>query len=145
MWVFSFMKKWYGLLTLSLYAFFAAFPARLFAQTAEELGLGTIEIPAGPDIYQQRSGEEIGLIFFISAMIKVFTIVVGVYAAFNMFLASYHFFSLSGDAGGFQKAKDQFVQSTIGLLIIVLSFTLTGLVSYIFFGDPTFILSPKIQ
>lgn len=118
-------------------------PAR--AAAAVEEALGTIEPPVGTALYQEKSGQEIGIIFFISIMIKIFTIAVGVYAAFNIILAAFFFFNFSGDSNGTQKARDQFLQSIIGLLIIALSYTLTGIVSLVFFGDPAFILNPKIQ
>lgn len=120
-------------------------PLPVAAAAAVEEALGTIEPPAGTALYQEKSGQEIGIIFFISVMIKVFTIGVGVYAAFNIILAAFFFFNFSGDANGTQKARDQFLQSIIGLLIIALSYTLTGIVSLVFFGDPAFILNPTIQ
>lgn len=119
-------------------------PASSFAQTSVTDAVGTIEVPAGTDVYQNASAQEIGIIFFVTVMIRVFTIAVGVYAAFNFALAAYHFFNFSGDSGAMEKARNQFMQTIIGLFIIAMSYTLTGLVGLIFFGDPAFILTPTL-
>jgi len=134
------------LLLLFIFCFiFLVAPAGLaHAQASVEETIGLIEAPPGTEIYQEASGEKIGIIFFLTIMIRVFTIGVGVYAAFNFILAAFNFLTLSGESGGMEKAKNQIVQSAIGLLIIVLSYTLTGLVGLIFFGDPAFILNPQL-
>jgi hypothetical protein len=68
----------------------------------------------------------------------------GIWVIFNGILAGYHLLNSSGDAGGFEKARTQITQSTIGLLLIVLAYTFTGLVGFIFFGDASIFLDPKI-
>lgn len=117
-----------------------------FAQTADEI-TGTIDVPPGVAQYQtasQAGGGDIGIIFFMSNMIKLFTVVMGLYVVFNVILAGYHFIFTTGDASAYEKARSQITQSAIGLMLIVMAYTFTGIVSLIFFGDPMFILNPVI-
>lgn len=118
-------------------------PVRVFAQTADEI-TGKLKLPPGPDVYTQKSGDDIALIFFLSNMINLFTIGAGIYVVFNVILAAFHFINSSGDASAYEKSRVQITQSVIGLLIIVMAYTLTGLVGLIFFGDASIFLDPKI-
>lgn len=117
-----------------------------YAQSAEELGIGTIQPPPGTkeiSAKAQAQGENIGLIYFMSNMITLFSVVMGVWVIFNGVLAGYQLLQSSGDASGFEKARTQITQSTIGLFLIVLAYTFTGVVGLIFFGDATIFLDPK--
>lgn len=140
-------KKWLAVLSIFFVLLFAVVsfvtPAVSFAQTATELGIDTIEAPPGVELYQAKAGTNIGLVFFISKMIQLFTLVCGVWVIFNGTLAGYYFIQSSGDASAYEKARNQITQSTIGLIIIVLSYTVTGLVSLVFFGDAGFLLNPS--
>ena len=133
------MKKHH--LTLAL--FFGMLPTRVLAQTAEVI-TGKIAVPPGVENYVQRSSEDIALVFFLSNMIKVFTIISGLYVVFNVILAAFFFINSNGDAGAYEKSRIQITQSAIGLLLIVMSYTLTGLVGLLFFGDASIFLNPKI-
>ncbi len=132
------MKKLLLLISLCLFQ-----PVRVFAQTAEEI-TGKIAVPPGTDVYTQKSGDDIALIFFLSNMIKLFTIGAGIYVVFNVILAAFHFINSNGDASAYEKSRIQITQSVIGLLIIVMAYTLTGVVGLIFFGDASIFLDPKI-
>lgn len=119
----------------------------VYAQTAEELGIGTIKPPPGTaEISEQAQaqGEDIALIFFMSNMIKLFSVVVGIWVIFNGILAGILLLQSSGDASGFEKARTQITQSAIGLMLIVLAYTATGIVGLLFFGDAAIFLDPKI-
>lgn len=115
---------------------------------SEDLGIGTIDTPPGVAQYQAaaeaETGADIGLIYFISNLIKIFAVVAGIWTLFNVVLAGYIYLTGSGDAGAHQKVQTQVTNSIIGLLLIVLSFTFGGLIGFIFFGDATFILSPRL-
>ncbi|MEX0896304.1 MAG: hypothetical protein WDZ94_05250 [Patescibacteria group bacterium] len=117
------------------------------AQAATPMeAIGTIETPPGVEEYQNRSGDpdSIALIFFISNMISIFTVIMGIYVLFNFIIAGMTYVASSGDAGTHEKVRQNITQSVIGLVLIVMAYTITGLISYIFFGDPAFILSPRL-
>lgn len=137
--------------SLFIYSIFSVltsvFPSEVHAQTSQGLGIGTIAVPPGVDKYQavaNAQGVNIGLILFLSNMVQLFGIVMGLYAAFNIILAGLHFINNSGDASAYDKVKNQITQSVIGLILIVATYTIAGLIGLIFFGDAAFILKPKI-
>lgn len=116
------------------------------AQAASPMeAVGTIDTPPGVEDYQTRSGDDIALIFFISNMISVFTVVMGIYVLFNFIIAGMTYVASSGDAGTHEKVRQTITQSVLGLILIVTAYTITGLVSLVFFGDPAFILNPSIS
>ncbi len=109
--------------------------------------IGTINIPPGSDRWQakaQAEGYNIGLIYFVSNMITLFTVVMGVWVIFNIILAGFVLFQASGDAGAFEKVRNQVTQSVIGLMLIVIAYTATGVIGLIFFGDAGIFLNPQI-
>ncbi|MBP7768521.1 hypothetical protein KA082_01675 [Candidatus Woesebacteria bacterium] len=112
---------------------------------AVDLGIGKIAPPPGVDKIQAKSGADIGLIFFLSNMIKLFTVVCGIYAVFNIFLAATNFISSSADASATEKAKNQITNAVIGLFLIVMAFTFTGVAGLLFFGDAAIFLNPTIK
>ena len=115
---------------------------------ADDFGIGTIDVPPGVEKYQAaaqaKTGADIGIIYFVSNLIKIFAAVAGVWTLFNVVLAGYIYLSSSGDAGSHQKVQTQVTNSVIGLILIVLSFTFGGLIGFIFFGDAGFILNPSL-
>lgn len=133
------MKKYSAFISLLL----GMTPAKVLAQTAEEI-TGKLIAPPGVEQYIQKSSDDIALIFFLSNMIRVFTIVAGLFVVFNVILAAFFFLNSSGDASAYEKARIQVTQSIIGLLIIIMSYTLTGIVGLVFFGDASIFLDPKI-
>lgn len=106
--------------------------------------VGTIDTPPGVGNYQDASGADIGIIYFISVLINVFAVVAGVWVIFNVILAGYIYLTSSGDSGNHEKARTQITNSVIGLLLIVMSYTIGGLIGLIFFGDASFILRPEL-
>lgn len=123
-------------------------PTLVLAQSSVDLGIGQIDTPPGVDKYQaaaQAQGADIGIIYFMSNMIKLFSIIAGIWVLFNGTIAGYYFIQSSGDASAYEKAKNQLTLSAMGLGMIVLSYTFTGLVGLIFFGDASIFLNPKIQ
>jgi hypothetical protein len=127
---------------------FFCIPGLTFAQTAEDLGVGTIAAPPGVDKYNaaaQAQGADIAIVYFMSNMIKLFTVVAGIWVILNGILAGYYFVQSSGDAGTYEKARNQITQSAIGLAMIVLSYMFTGLVGLLFFGDAGIFLNPRLK
>ena len=109
------------------------------------------EIQAPPGVEKQinkaiTSGaitaDENALLFFISNMLKIVVILLGVWVIFNIILAGYDFINNKDSAAGRTKARDRLTMSVIGLLLIVAAYTVTGVIGAIFFGDAGFILNP---
>lgn len=93
-----------------------------------------------------RDGESvgIGLVIFLSRVIRLITIVAGLFVIFNIVTTAYMYISESGSSDVMQKAKDKFTMIIIGLAIIVGSYALAAIIGLLFFGDAGFILSPDL-
>lgn len=103
---------------------------------------GPIEEPVGVAEYNADGG--IGLLKFISNMIKIVSIVAGVWVMFNFITAGFTYITAAGDSGAYSKIGEKLSYSVSGLLLIVASYTLAGVVSLIVFGNATYILNPEI-
>jgi len=106
---------------------------------------GQIKPPPGVDKFNANATATggIGLISFFTVLIRVATIVAGLYVFINLITAGYDYIS-AGDAKAHQSVKDKFTMSILGLAIIVFSYTIIAVFSYIFFGNASFILSPVL-
>lgn len=115
------------------------------AQTPASSIFGKIEPPPGVNKYQtQVGGDNIGLILFLSNLVRLITIVAGIWTMFNFVLAGIAYISASGDAGKTEKAAKNITNSIIGLAIIAFSYTIAGLAGYLIFGDASYILNPQL-
>lgn len=99
---------------------------------------GAIEFPFN----NFRSLENGGLTDLISRSIILAMTVGGLFVLANMILAGYSF--LQGQPDSMAKATTRIYLSILGLIIISASLLGTTIVSWFLFGDPTFILNPKI-
>lgn len=117
---------------------------QLLAQIPSDV-LGKVEQPVGVAQYNQNSASGIGIILFISNLIKVATVVAGIYVLFNIILAGYIYITAQGDSAAVNKVKDQITLSVIGLVIIVAAYTLIAVISFVLFGDAGYILNPVIR
>ncbi len=104
---------------------------------------GEVEAPPGVAAYDAAAGG-IGLVLFFSNLIRIVTIVGGIFVMVNILYAGWIYISSSGDAGAHKKVADTVTFSVVGLAIIVGSYAAAALAGVIFFGDATFILSPTI-
>jgi hypothetical protein len=116
-----------------------AFLSSLLAQNSV---FGEVETPPGVKAYSP--GGTIGLIPFITNLIRIATIGAGLFVMVNLIYAGYVYISSSGDAGAHKKVITIVTNSLIGLALIVGSYAATALAGLIFFGDATFILNPII-
>lgn len=116
----------------------------LIAQAANNANniIGKVDQPAGVAQYGDVSSG--GLVLFVSNLIKLATIVAGVWVLFNFITAGYIYITSQGDTAAANKVKDQITSSVLGLVIIVVSYTAIALISFFLFGDAGYILSPKI-
>ena len=113
----------------------------IFAQDV----FGRVQPPLGVDRYNAQSPDNLGIVLFISNLIKLATLIAGIWVLINFILAGYTYLNSAGDSGAHSKVRDQMTMSVIGLVIIVTSYTLTALISYVVFGDPGYVLNPQLQ
>ncbi len=85
-----------------------------------------------------------GLIDFISNIVKLVTIGAGLFAFINLIIAGFIYISAGSDAKKTTEAWSKIYMSLIGLVVIVSSYALAGIIGMVVFKDPTAILSPKI-
>jgi len=85
-----------------------------------------------------------GLPLFMSNVVRLTTLVGGIWMFGNLLVAGSMYLSSNGEAEKIGKAWNMIWQSLIGLLVIAASFAVTGVVSQIMFGDATTILQPVI-
>ncbi len=81
---------------------------------------------------------------FISNLLKLLTIGAGIFVMINFVLAGFNYVIANGDEKKLETANSMMINSIIGLAIIAASYVITGIISYLIFGDPTTILHPKI-
>lgn len=108
---------------------------------------GPIDAPAGVAELNadERAGESgIGLLIFISNMIKLASIVAGVWVMFNFITAGFTYITAGDDSGAISKIGAKLSLSVSGLLLIVAAYTIAGIIGLIVFGDPTYIINPDI-
>jgi hypothetical protein len=103
---------------------------------------GTVAPPPGVADYGDLASG--GLITFVSNIIRIITIIAGVWSLFNIVFAGFTYITSANDAKGIEKAWQSIYMSLIGMIIIVAAFTITAIFSWILFGDATFILNPII-
>ncbi|MDQ5950948.1 MAG: hypothetical protein QG639_225 [Patescibacteria group bacterium] len=89
--------------------------------------------------------QNIGIILFISNLLKVFAIIAGIWAMFNLIMGGYVFITSAGDAGATEKVRTSITMTVIGLAIIAGGYIIAALVGALMFGDPNFILQPQLQ
>jgi hypothetical protein len=104
---------------------------------------GQLSPPPGVTGFNMASGGDIGLLSFISTLIKVGTVVAGLYVLFNVVTAGFDYIT-AGDNKAHQKVREKITTSLIGLVIIVASYTIMGVIGLILFGRPDYFLNPDI-
>lgn len=103
---------------------------------------GTVQPPAGTQLYNEAAGG-IGLLLFISNMIRLATVVAGIYVLINFVLAGYDYIT-AGDSKAGQKVRERMTSSVLGLVVIVASYVIIGLAGLIFFGRASYFINPDI-
>jgi hypothetical protein len=92
----------------------------------------------------QYSSFQTGITAFISNLVKLITVIAGIFVLINLLLAGLQYISSQGDPKGVEGAWNKIWMSLVGLVIIVAAFVITAIISYILFGDASFILNPKV-
>ncbi len=108
---------------------------------------GNIEAPVGVKELNAQAGaagSNIGLLIFVSNMIKFASIIAGIWVMFNFITAGFTYITAAGDSSAYAKIGTNLSLSVSGLVLIVAAYTIAGIISLIIFGDPTFIINPQI-
>lgn len=103
---------------------------------------GSIKAPQGLSSYSGDPGMAIGQL--INTLLRVMIVGAGVYALINLVLAGYAFLSAGGDPKAITAAWAKIWQTMLGLAVAAGSFVLAAIFGQLIFGDPTFILNPRI-
>lgn len=106
---------------------------------------GTIEAPAGVAAYNDQAGTGgLGLMVFFSNVVRLISIVAGLWVFVNFLMAGFTYVTAAGDSGATKKVYDKIIMSVIGLVIIASSYTIAGVASLLLFGRADFILNPSL-
>ena len=103
---------------------------------------GTVQKPPGINRYKDFASG--GLVDFINIIFNTLVVIAGLYVLIQIILAGFGFISAHGDSKAVETAWAKIWQSLIGLMIVAGSFALAALVGWLFFGDASAILKPKI-
>lgn len=103
---------------------------------------GNITPPQGISKYSSNPDLAIGQL--LNTILKLLIVGAGVYALINLVLAGYAFMSAGDDAKKIEGAWAKIWQTLLGLAIAAGSFVLAAIFGQLIFGDPNFILNPKI-
>jgi len=86
----------------------------------------------------------VGLPKLISNITKLVVVAAGIFSLINIIIAGFNYMTAGGDEQKIQKAVSSINMSLIGLVVIAGSFIITGIISFILFGDASIILKPTI-
>lgn len=111
---------------------------KIFAAAADPLNImgGTIAPPA-----KILEGSPVSL---LNTFLKLIFLVAGIYTFWNFIVAGYKLISGGDNPESVGAAWGTIWKSLLGLLIIVISFVFAALVGWLFFGDATILLNPKM-
>ena len=106
---------------------------------------GTIEAPEGVAAYDAQAGTGgLGLMVFFSNVVRLISILAGLWVFVNFLLAGFTYITSAGDSSATKKVYDKIIMSVIGLVIIASSYTIAGIASLLLFGRADFILNPSL-
>jgi vacuolar-type H+-ATPase subunit I/STV1 len=64
----------------------------------------------------------------ISNLIGFLTVIAGLFFLFYFLIAAINWVTAGGDSGKVQKARDQMVQGVMGLVVVIISYAVVGLI-----------------
>ena len=85
-----------------------------------------------------------GLIGFASNLIKLIMVLAGIWSFLNIIFAGFNYITQSTNPEAISNANRQIYMSLLGLVIIVGSFALAGILGFLLFGRADAILIPKV-
>jgi hypothetical protein len=101
----------------------------------KQVGGGTLDVSTGDNALT-------GLELFVSRIIGFLTVLGGIFFIVYFILGALSWVTAGGDTGKIQKARDQIVQGVIGLVVIVGSYAVIGIIGSVVGID---ILNPAAQ
>jgi len=110
--------------------------------------MGKITPPQGVIDYNIDSaqyGGRIGIVLFASRLLRIATILAGIWVMANFILAGIDFITNAGNTETMGKVKDRLTYSLIGIILVVSAYTVAGIIGLVFFGDAGFILNPDLE
>lgn len=107
--------------------------------------IGGVEPPAAISAINTESGGEIGIIFFISRLITFANIIAGILVMINFVYSGFIYITGAGNTSANTQVTERLTWSLVGIVVIVSSYTLAAIIGLIFYGDPTFIISPTLE
>ena len=125
--------------------------ATLLAQATNPIDLGGFTPPT--DAFSVDSAtDEVAAVnnleLMISNVVGFLTVFAGLFFIIQFVMASFSWVTSGGDSGKLQKARDKMVQGVLGLIIIISSYALIGLIGNIIgldlvnIGDQILLLNP---
>lgn len=108
---------------------------------------GSIDNPLqrlNPGGYGGISGD-LGPVAFISNVFQLIALAAGLYALFNLITAGLQYISSAGDPQLIEAAQRKMNMSLLGLIIIIMSYTIAAIIGGLLFGDTGFLFSPQIH
>lgn len=107
---------------------------------------GTIDNPLG-NTFGEAGGYasvESGFGLLLTNIVRLITIAAGLWSFANLLIGGFTYITANAEAEKLVQAWAKIWQSLIGLIIIVGTFALTGIISKLLFGSYTTILNPVI-
>lgn len=111
---------------------------------SDEVGVGQIAPPPGTTEYNTKAGQSIAIVFFISNLLKLATVVAGLWSLVNFILAGFKFLTGQGDPGAMSKVINKITMSVLGLILIIIAYTATAVIGLLLFGKADIFLNPQI-
>ena len=110
--------------------------------------IGKIGTPPGVAEQIAKSGvepNEVAILFFLSSLIKVANVIAGIWVAFNVVFAAFDYLGGQGSAEAHKKVRERITMSVLGLLLLVVAYVATAMISLLLFGDASYVLQPKLE
>ncbi len=107
---------------------------------------GKIDPPVGVSSYQAKVGaDEIGIIAFASNLVRLITIVAGIWMMINFITAGWIYLTGEGDSSAGEKVSKKILNSVMGMAIIAFSYTIAAIIGLLIFGDASYIIQPTLE
>ncbi len=110
--------------------------------------IGKIGTPPGVTEQIANSGvdpDEVAILFFLSSLIKFANVIAGIWVAFNVVFAAFDYLGGQGSAEAHKKVRERITMSVVGLLLLVVAYVATAMISLLLFGDASYVLQPKLE
>ena len=85
-----------------------------------------------------------GLIVIANLFIKITFLIAGLFSLWKFIEAGFVFIGSEGDPQTVAQAHDKITMTFVGLLVMVASFALAGIVGAVFFGSASALLNPSL-